>query len=282
MFKLYKIDCKKSKRSYIGLTKQKVEVRIRQHFNDAKRFRGNTAIGHAIRKHGSDSFTYSVIASALSLEDAMATEICLIDQHSTLRPNGYNVTVGGEAGFNWMSDEQRKLTRARVGIKLKGKKHSPSFGENISKKKKGVPLTEQNLESIRQSKGRLIRCIDNNEVFFGVQGYRLFADRLGINSKLFSSVVSCCKGRAVKAMGLRFEYEDGTTVQKIRERDAKTQPLVSSCVPNFVFISVTQAANWVADNGNKKAATSSISKCCKGTLKTAYGSQWSYYVNSKD
>jgi len=279
MFKLYKIDCKKSARSYIGLTKQKVKIRIGQHFNDAKIFRGNTAIGNAIRKHGADSFTYSVIASALSLEDAMATEVCLIEQHATLRPNGYNVTVGGEAGFNWMSYEQRKLTRVKVGIKLKGRKCSPSFGANISKKKKGVPLTDQNLESIRQSKGRLIRCIDNNEVFFGVQGYRLLADRLGISNKLFSSVVSCCKGRSISAMGLRFEYEDGTTVHKKRKRDAKARPLISSCIPNFVFISVTQAANWVADNGNKKAATSPISKCCNGKLKTAYGNRWSYYVN---
>src|SRR5690554_7590155 len=96
MYKIYRISCCKSQKEYIGLTKQTIEKRLYQHIKDAKRRKGKTAIGAAIRKYGESSFHITQIASCLTQADALACEVLLIEQHNTMRPNGYNLTRSEE------------------------------------------------------------------------------------------------------------------------------------------------------------------------------------------
>jgi hypothetical protein len=120
-----------------------VKTRFNQHVNDANRFRGNTAIGNAIRKYGKESFSIKTIACCKCLDDALFLEKLLIKQHETLRPNGYNVTHGGEAGFNWMNDKERAVSRKKASLKLKGRIVDPVVKNKISIAKKGKPLTKK-------------------------------------------------------------------------------------------------------------------------------------------
>lgn len=48
------------------------------------------------------------------------------------------------------------------------------------------------------------------------------------------------------------------------------------CSNGMEFDSATQAAEWLASNGHKKASPSGVSFCCTGKTKSAYGFDWKY------
>lgn len=86
---LYQITNNINKKQYIGIT------------NDYKKRWSNhkcnktMVIGKAIQKYGVENFTFEVLKSNLSLEQASELEIKLIKEKNTLIPNGYNVAKGG-------------------------------------------------------------------------------------------------------------------------------------------------------------------------------------------
>lgn len=108
---LYKIQSRVSARAYIGLTKN-FAARV-------SRYKSNPhgLVGRAIRKHGFEKFEFTVIASAYSKEDAIATEILLIAEHNTKYPNGYNLTDGGEGHNGQAVSETTKAKMSAVAIK---------------------------------------------------------------------------------------------------------------------------------------------------------------------
>ena len=86
---LYQITNNINNKQYIGIT------------NDFKKRWSNhkcnktMVIGKAIQKYGVENFTFEVLKSNLSLEQASELEIKLIKEKNTLIPNGYNVAKGG-------------------------------------------------------------------------------------------------------------------------------------------------------------------------------------------
>lgn len=86
---LYQITNNINNKKYIGIT------------NDYKKRWSNhksnktTVIGKAIQKYGKENFTFEVLKSNLSLEQASELEEQYIKNKNTLVPNGYNVAKGG-------------------------------------------------------------------------------------------------------------------------------------------------------------------------------------------
>lgn len=96
MWKIYKIDCTASRKSYIGITKTSTKARWTRHRYVARQG-SPIAISRAIRKYGFRSFKIRLLEIAETFEEAAAIERQMIVEHATMWPHGYNLTSGGEA-----------------------------------------------------------------------------------------------------------------------------------------------------------------------------------------
>jgi group I intron endonuclease len=101
---------------YVGISRNP-EHRWSGHKYDSKTV--NTRLYRAMRKHGVESFHFSVIEQYEFREDAIAAEIWWIAYLRSLRAKVYNITAGGDSPTH--TPESREKVRAA----LLGKKHSP-------------------------------------------------------------------------------------------------------------------------------------------------------------
>ena len=94
---VYEIVNNVNQKKYIGITNC-IEERFKYHkqrYLHEKEF--DKVLYRAIRKHGIDNFTFNIIYSDLSENEAKEAEVRLIKEHCTLsHENGYNVTKGGD------------------------------------------------------------------------------------------------------------------------------------------------------------------------------------------
>jgi predicted GIY-YIG superfamily endonuclease len=81
-------------KSYIGLTKD-LKARRYSHLKQAS-YGSQCAFHRAIRKYGIDNFSFVVLETCGSLEEANEAESFYISLFRTMTPNGYNLTGGGE------------------------------------------------------------------------------------------------------------------------------------------------------------------------------------------
>lgn len=90
-YRIYKIKSPSGK-SYIGLTKQTVKERWRQHCQKAASTKKNHPFLNAIRKYGKDSFIIETICSVNSESEAICLEMSII---AIFKPE-YNISPGGD------------------------------------------------------------------------------------------------------------------------------------------------------------------------------------------
>lgn len=93
-YQIYKHTAPDGK-AYIGQTCN----RKRRDYNH-KTCKRITPLTTAIIEHGWDSFLHETLATDLNKEDADTLEIALIESHSTLYPNGFNLHKGGEINID--------------------------------------------------------------------------------------------------------------------------------------------------------------------------------------
>lgn len=194
---IYKITNKINEKSYIGQTVGDLNKRKCSHLccvkND-KNDKNNIYLYNSMRKYGVDSFKWEILEECDTKEELDEMEFHYIKQYNTLKPSGYNMTLGGSTGaYGWkptkenkenigngvknfwknVSDEYRenwgKLKSSQNSGKnnpMYGKKRPEICGENnqakrqevrekISNKRKGKRVSEEVKERIRQKlKGR--------------------------------------------------------------------------------------------------------------------------------
>lgn len=91
----------------------------------------------AVSKYGWSSFTYEVVSSNLSLEEAKDLEERLISElKSNVEKCGFNQTKGGECRF--IGHRQTESTRKRISDSMKSREFSDEHKHRISKAKSGV------------------------------------------------------------------------------------------------------------------------------------------------
>jgi len=106
---------------YIGQTTKTVSQRFTEHVYDAvgnRRRKHNSYLHEAIQKYGKDNFSINVLNVCLS-EDALdSVEKFYIKYFDTLRPNGYNLSLGGQGVMHGRS--MSIVSRNKIGKALKG------------------------------------------------------------------------------------------------------------------------------------------------------------------
>jgi len=155
---------------YIGITSQNPpQKRWNRHLSEAKRNLYQTALHRAIRQHGCDAFTFTVLDRLEhgTYDDLLALEQRLILQYDTKEPNGYNMTTGGQGtvGYKWTEEAKQRLSEKTKGRSMqhateasnrvtKGRPLSPEHRAKISaahQGKKMGPMSQEQKEKIRAS-----------------------------------------------------------------------------------------------------------------------------------
>lgn len=179
-FYVYKLTCKITQKSYIGVTTTSVEGRIARHACAAKRGR-RQLICKAIRKYGIKSFKVRILRRTKSTKKLLKLETKLIRKYKTLAPNGYNIAeIGGlTLGVKFSKKSRDKISKSRIrGLRNetiipwnKGKTFTDSekkkyYTEEWKKKQskshkgerawnRGIPFSEKTKRKLRKAKASL-------------------------------------------------------------------------------------------------------------------------------
>ena len=136
---IYIITCMITGKSYIGKTVGKIRQRVMHHLN------GNTpgcaALHSAIKKYGKENFTWDILHENVIPELLSMFEMEAIKTHNTLSPNGYNLTAGGETGFQSEETIQKRTETLKANPPMKGKKHTPEARRRMSEARTGSKRT---------------------------------------------------------------------------------------------------------------------------------------------
>lgn len=211
---------------YIGKTINSVELRFRQHINDANNYKDNSILHNAMRKYGYNNFVIEPIEEDIPNELLNQKEIYYISLFKSTKQYGnYNLTNGGDGGRTYS-----KLNENTFWIlvdKLKDLENYPQIdliadefnvdASEIAKINQGIYWHQDNLEyPIRKTKqkrkdrgkwcgsknprARRVECIELNMIF----------DTITEANKYFgvkhSHISSCCSGNRNKALGYHWRY----------------------------------------------------------------------------
>ena len=123
MGSIYKVTNTVNGMVYIGKSiHDAIKTRINKHLNG----NGNEYIKNAVKKHGIEAFTYEILHDSILPEFLDMLEREEIAKHNCVRPNGFNLTHGGDGGIP--SEE----TCRKRSESLKGEKN-PMFGKTGEK-----------------------------------------------------------------------------------------------------------------------------------------------------
>jgi len=146
---IYRVINKKNNKNYIGQTIKDLNERKQKHIQRAS-YGTDFYFYRAIRKYGSNNFKWEVLCECESKEELDEMEFHYIKQYDSFKPNGYNLTMGGEGMYGFKHSEKSKK---KIGLKSKGKnngmygrKRSQRVKDAISKVNKGRKLTEEQLK----------------------------------------------------------------------------------------------------------------------------------------
>jgi group I intron endonuclease len=138
-FIIYKVTNRVNGKVYIGQTAFTLEVRKSHHIHSSKRMSPHY-FHRAIRKYGQDAFTWEIICSCFSKDEADAKERELIKFFGSKVPSGYNMTDGGEGTIGFSLSEE---SRDKISKKLTGYKHSDETRAIMSKARTGRKLSDE-------------------------------------------------------------------------------------------------------------------------------------------
>lgn len=281
---IYKITNKLNGKIYVGKTARTLDERMKEHLRKIE-----TYVERAIAKYGIDAFDVSVIEECDD-EKLNEREIYWIAFYNCRRPNGYNLTDGGEGctGLVLSSESRAKISKAKKG--KKGHPCSVETRRKISKANKGHSVSEETRARISaaqigkkatkeqrqkisarlkgrnsrlknvpiQKNSRAVICVETNQIFHSVGAASKWAsvDR--------STLRAAINKETRTARGYHWRYLDND--------DNKTHVRQKRAVKNVetgkVFESITSAARGVDID------ISTILMACNKPNRTAGGYHW--------
>ncbi len=127
---VYRVTNQVNGKVYIGRTALTASDRWHRHVSAARLGKGCRLLGAAIRKYGIKTFVVESIYEAKTSDELSKMETFFIILHqSNLRENGYNLTLGGEAGtfgFKHSEETKQKIAAGRQGV------NHPMYGRHQS------------------------------------------------------------------------------------------------------------------------------------------------------
>ena len=141
---IYLATCSVNNKSYIGQTVD-YEKRMRSH----RKCEEDSLFHNAIRKYGYEAFHWCILEVAPE-SDLNDRERFWIASLNTIRPNGYNLTSGGQSGGHLSESTRKKISRSN-----KGQKRSLETRRKLSEAKKGKPSPRKGAKQSDETKAKL-------------------------------------------------------------------------------------------------------------------------------
>ena len=128
---IYKATNKIDGKCYIGQTIKGLKRRKQEHSNA----KDGCYFHNAIHKYGFDNFEWEVIEECDSKEELDEMEFHYIKQYDSFKPNGYNLTLGGNKGtYGWIPSEETK-NNIRKSLKSSWKDPNSTFNSKEYREK---------------------------------------------------------------------------------------------------------------------------------------------------
>lgn len=290
---IYKATNKINGKSYIGQTID-FEHRKKTHLNRRDGYCDPNSIFHkALDKYGEENFDWEILATIPGKKFADAVERRMIYDYGTYKPNGYNMTKGGDGGSMWNAIPVVCLTfdgkfvkrydsaseAESDGFYYGGVLHSCRDAtaqtkgyifmyEDEYKRKGGRKKADKPLPNIARG---IYQCDMNGNLIKKFPMISIAEKELGINH---SHIVECAKGNYKSAGGYIFVYPEDFPIKDIESHkkkvkgrkvfkvDPKTDEILGS------YDRMSDAAREL--NGSHKM----IHKVVDQPNKTAYGFKW--------
>lgn len=258
---VYSIKCKiEPHKEYIGQTGcEDFQVRLNGHISEVNNGR-QRHLYNAVRKYGWDQFRIEILHSFLKegnwQERLDELEIQEIAQRGTLSPNGYNNETGGNK--NKILHEETKALMSSV---RSGERHA-MFGKHHTDEAREL-LKDANKKAVQKwSK-------DGKELLRTFESVEEAARDSGARGEHICKV---CKGLRKTAGGFHWKFASTEYIQtknilkftKIQQWSFDGQTLIAE------FDTINEASISV------KTDKSTISKCCKGKMRSAGGFKWKF------
>lgn len=242
---VYKIQHRESGKIYVGKTSRTLDERMNEHTKKS-RATSNSYIDRAISKYGIDAFDVDVIEECDSEEKLNEREIYWIAFYNCKKPNGYNLTNGGEGTVGRIVSEE---TRENLSQSHKGKKLS---------------LKTRALMSTSNKNKRAVICLETKEKFESIVAA---AKHYGITAKAIGSAL--CRKTGLGG-GYHWCYaEDEEKYTNVDIRSLPKHKRTVRCVEkNIVFESIAEASKWTNTH------FTNIIKALKQPTRTAGGYHW--------
>ena len=138
---IYKATNKINGKSYIGQTRYDLKKRRTDHLSEGKS--DNNFFHNALIKYGKNNFEWIIIEKCNSKKELNEKEVHYIKQYNTFKPNGYNLTFGGNTTLGYIQSEQTK-EKISKSMKQKWENRSAIFLENLSKKRSEMMTGKNN------------------------------------------------------------------------------------------------------------------------------------------
>lgn len=137
---IYKAVNKKNGKIYIGKTVRNLKTRMSRHLHESKKDEKNTHFYNAIKKHGFESFEWSVVEKCINENHLNLAEQAYIELYKMQGFELYNMTKGGDGilGCSRTIATRKKISESTIGREApnKGKPHSEETKNKIREKAK--------------------------------------------------------------------------------------------------------------------------------------------------
>ena len=189
---------------YVGVTSRPIKRRV----NHGNGYRFHPAIWDSICKNGWESFTYEVIESGLTYEEASAKEQEYIAKFDSTNPDlGYNREHGGLGTGKVVSDDFRKrMSEVQQGALNHnyGKHFSEEHKAKLAASNRGLKRSKETCARVGKSKEKPVAQYSKDGTFIAVfDSAKKAAVETGAHAGCISKV---CKHQRPSAGGYVWEF----------------------------------------------------------------------------
>lgn len=293
---IYCITNKITGKQYIGQTIRTVERRWSSHQTESKTEKKPSYFHKSIIKYGKNNFVVETIESISAItKDELKNKLNesekkYIKQYNTIRPNGYNLTPGGDTS---------SFTRKRSIVQISKHGEIINVYESIVDALKALNLNEGSLSAVLcgyanmchgyywtyldDNVNEFIKNIDNPYVcLYDSDGklqkiYDSFNDASVDLDVSVSRLKQCCNGSRLHSKYRQFRsFKNKDDIEnKISELVIEWGKSVEQYDLNNNYITTYKSIKDVISK-NKSFTESTIRNCCSGFRTKAYDCIWKY------
>lgn len=281
---LYMHICPNGKR-YIGITSRNPKIRWG---NNGKGYY-KSLFYNAIKKYGWNNIEHIIVHSELTEQEANSKEKFYIKYYNTIKPNGYNICLGGtiNSGYTLSDETRKKISDSRIG-KYFGKEN-PFYGRHHTEatkeklRKTCVHIGKDNGSSIPIVKVPL----DRYEILATYESIHLAEIDMGTSGCIYD----CVRHKQKTCRGFRWFYfeeynniiNNKTVLEKKENKNLKK--VIKIDKTNNVVIKIYNSINEANKELGLGEYNSGIRLCCTNKRNTSHKYKWKYlcdFPNAKD